>query len=339
MPPRIFLPKGAFKRLFVVGLGQVVPHVAALARKAKADVTVLTSKRQIGARDPFGHLLADLIVQAGGQIEEAENLTPLMARDPAGAIVLSFGSPWIFRADFLAHFGGRVINSHAAPLPEWRGGGGFSWRILADDRRGASCFHLVTPGIDDGDIVLYRPYQFPKSLRLPREWEDHAIKHEKAALTQLIDGFAKGRGFVLRRQQESRSTYVPRLYTPTHAWIDWRWTATDIERFVLAFSHGYPGARTCIGDEEARIFDVRKVKAARTHPFMNGLVIRATVDDVHVQVTDGRLAIRRSDIEGVTRLREGDRFWTPAAMLDRAYATRVSYGPEGLRLPKASPAS
>ena len=54
---------------------------------------------------------------------------------------LSFGSPFIFIKD-IDDFGGKLINSHGAPLPDFKGGGGSSWRILQRDK--STLMHYVT---------------------------------------------------------------------------------------------------------------------------------------------------------------------------------------------------
>ena len=49
-------------------------------------------------------------------------------------IGLSFGAAWIFKKQFINRFHGKLLNLHGSRLPQNRGGGGFSWRIMRGER-------------------------------------------------------------------------------------------------------------------------------------------------------------------------------------------------------------
>ena len=71
-------------------------------------------------------------------------------------LVISIGSPFIIKEKFLKKFSNKVINFHASPLPQFRGGGGFSWRILSNDRNGGITFHLIDKSLDTGAIIFQK---------------------------------------------------------------------------------------------------------------------------------------------------------------------------------------
>ena len=49
-------------------------------------------------------------------------------------IVLSFWAVWIFNKEIIGRFSGRLLNLHGSRIPQDRGGGGVSWRILRGDK-------------------------------------------------------------------------------------------------------------------------------------------------------------------------------------------------------------
>ena len=87
---------------------------------------------------------------------------------------LSFGSIWIFKEDYIKLFDGRLLNTHGARLPQDRGGGGFSWRILRNERLGYSLIHQVDAGIDTGNIVAVDEYVYPHSCRITLDYEKYS---------------------------------------------------------------------------------------------------------------------------------------------------------------------
>ena len=174
-------------------------------------------------------------------------------------------------------------------------------------------------------------YVFPASARTPLDWERHALAFEKRLLVSFVEALVEGERFASTPQDPVRSTYMPRLHTDIHGWIDMDRPANEIERVVLAFSRPYPGARTLLNNKPARIFDAFPAEGwAAPHPFMRGLVFRLDGDVALVHVADGHLRLRASDIVGPRAIRVGDRLWTPRSILDRAATRRAVYDVDGL---------
>ena len=266
----------------------------------------------------------------GARVTLCENLRDpdpnpcALARD--GAILLSLGSPFLIPSDLVSVYRGLAFNCHNAPLPEWRGGGGFSWRIMAGDRRGRTCVHVVAPGVDGGGLVLSVDYVFPASARLPRDYQEYSVLQAKPALGGFIAQLANGIRPEPAPQDHSIATYFPRLNTEAQGWIDWSWPGAQIERFILAFSHPYSGAKTLLGTEAVKIFDAR-FSQSESHSFFSGLIVRDAPLTIACQ--DGVLVC--SETETTARVRVGDRLITPADVLNRAMEMRPIYTPTGLK--------
>ena len=249
---------------------------------------------------------------------------------------ISFGAPWIFKQDFLDVFEGRIINGHGTRLPKNRGGASFSWQIMRQDRTGCHLFHLIDGGIDTGDIVAMRPYEFPMDCRTPKAYKDYHQQTELAFYEDVVLKLKQNFDFPLQKQDETVSTYYPRLSTERHGWIDWSWCAQDIERFICAFDEPFMGASTWLDGQRVFLKSVRvDLSEGAFHPFMSGLVYRVTPERIFVAANDASLTV-----ESLTNGQGGDwkrhakigsRFVTSATMLDEARAFRAIYTPVGLK--------
>ena len=81
--------------------------------------------------------------------------------DLSKTLFVSVGCRWIFNNDDLnSFFNNNLVNLHGTRLPYDAGGGGFSWRILRNDRINNFLVHLIEPGIDKGRILMSEKVYF-----------------------------------------------------------------------------------------------------------------------------------------------------------------------------------
>jgi len=250
---------------------------------------------------------------------------------------ISFGAPFIFTQSEIDEFKGNLINSHGAPLPDFKGGGGFSWRILQRDKRGASLMHFVSPQIDEGDCVFRHDFQFSESERLPIDYESRQAQEDKNNLMPWLQAVIK-KELILKSMGESRhaidaGTYFPRLYTDIHGFMDWSMPIHELESFMLAFSRPYSGASTFFKGERLRLFDCRIHDLCDMHQFTWGLIIAFNHGQMLVAVNGGVIKIGIEDVcfdREVKRIAQGDRLITPANYIRRAISSRAYFKPDGV---------
>ncbi len=292
------------------------------------------------AREEFdGAPLAAALAALGVRVVETEQLdvarlAPLVDAHTLG---LSVAAPWIFRADVIALFGGRLLNLHGADLPNARGGGGFTWQILRGDRRGGLTWHVLTEAVDEGDVVLQHTFTYPDSCRTPADFALHREPHEMDFLTAFLDAVASGRPLAVTPQDGARASYWPRLSTAVHGWIDWRWEASEIVRFVDAFGPPYAGAGTQLRGAELRIVHAElDGRVGAFHPFQAGLVFRVHDGVAWLAARGGAVLVHAvrdaAGSDAFARLRPGVRLHTPAAVLDRARSARAVMTSGGLEI-------
>jgi methionyl-tRNA formyltransferase len=143
-----------------------------------------------------------------------------------------------------------AVNIHASLLPRWRGAAPIQRAILAGDARSGISIMQMDRGLDSGPMLV--------AEGLPIAADDTGGSlHEKlaelgarlivSALAQLARGELRA-----RPQSDAGASYASKI-TKAEAEIDWRESATAIERKVRAFSP-LPGASTAARNTVLKIW-------------------------------------------------------------------------------------
>jgi len=325
-------------QLMFFGGGEILFRMCMAVRERSLACIVVTSPRhaeeKIGEDGSLAENLEDngfdcLIVESLDSKSISEHIT-------GETLGFSFGAAWIFKQYLIDLFNGRLINVHGSRLPKDRGGGGFSWRIMRGDRRGVCLLHLVDEGVDTGHVVSAEHFLFPASCRLPSEYQAYSRKRYLPFLLDFLDRVVAGADFRVTPQDESAATYFPRLSTKDQAYIDWRWSAKEIEHFICAFDDPYPGACTYWNGRKVHVKNAWALQEdLNLHPFMAGIIYRIYGGWVYVAARDGGLMMgsltdnQDRDLKGL--LHPGDRLITPRNKLELALEKRIHYDAYGLR--------
>jgi methionyl-tRNA formyltransferase len=326
------------ERVVAYGAGEVLVEAVETARELGFPTAVVTAPRQSDCEidgEPMIDLLQsrDVEIVVTDDVNQNTRVNELVDTHTVG---LSFGAAWIFDESIIDAHDGKLVNFHGSRLPQDRGGGGFSWRILRDDPMGYSQAHLITSGIDTGDILITDEYQFPKSCTTPAEYAAYANKQETEIVTELLEGIADKREFETTSQPEYLSSYWPRLSTEEHGYIDWEWSLEEIVQFIQAFSDPYEGAKTFVNGTEIYLKQCESFHGDGTfHPFQTGILYRKDDQRGYISTPEGSLIVESVvDENGRDMLHDialGDRFYTPTERLEQARKTRVYFTPTGMR--------
>ena len=333
---------GEINQYILFGGGRLLSFTAQRLQKEGFLVFVVTSERHSTETITTGsqsmsllEFLQDKEIDhvVSKDVSNDANVTDKITENTVG---MSFGAAWIFKKQFIDLFKGRLLNLHGARLPQDRGGGGFSWRILRSERIGISLIHQINPGIDTGNIILFEEYIYPSSCRLPVEYQKYSIKKYQNLLEQFLRSVKKRESFTITSQQEYFSSYWPRLFTDIHGYIDWTWTLKDIENFICAFDDPYNGASTFVNGSKVRLKKCYSTcNDGIFHPFQKGIIYRITETTIFVATEQGTLLLNSVLDETGTdinrKLRIGDRFYTPCRYLEEAKQYRAVYTPDGLK--------
>jgi phosphoribosylglycinamide formyltransferase 1 len=74
-------------------------------------------------------------------------------RDHGVELVVCAGYMHLFRKPFFEHYGGRIVNTHSAPLPEFPGAHPIEDVLAAGVDETAATVHYVDEGIDTGPVI------------------------------------------------------------------------------------------------------------------------------------------------------------------------------------------
>lgn len=322
------------------GGGKLLCELSLILRNKGFGILVVTSERHVAEQisEDSKHTLKDFLTNNNIDFVVSKNINTdkyVLERVTKQTLGISIGAAWIFKKEFIDYFEGRLINLHGTRLPKDRGGGGFSWRILRDDHLGISLIHKIDEGVDTGEIITYEEYSYPKSIRLPIEYQNYSTDKYLSLIDRFTNDIRSGKEFNPVSQQEHLSTHWPRLSTDIHGYIDWSWKLKDLEQFIYAFDDPYRGATTFINGRKVRM---KKCSATITdgpfHPFQTGIVYRITGGALCVATQDGGLVIKSLSDDGIDvidTVEVGDRFYTPNKYLEEAKQYRAVYTPKGLK--------
>ena len=230
-------------------------------------------------------------------------------------------------------FSGNIFNIHPTFLPNERGGGTFSWRILNNIKEVSATLHYIDTGIDTGNIVLQDKKVIDIDYPKPYDYMVETNIIYKSLLEDFINKiecFIKTNGV---KQKDSQSTYFPRLITETNGAIDWSISGDYIERMIRAFSDPYPGAWSFLNGNKVFIMDsFFEEDNHGMHPLMYGKITQHTKKNLLKVVVDGGFLYlsrihdyQTNNTINSLLINHPGQFYTPTNQLETAkYTTKQS---------------
>lgn len=120
----------------VVAVASNKPGVRALERAEKAGVpTAVFDAHDYATRDERDVALAEWLREQGVEL------------------VVCAGYMHLFRKPFFDYFGGRIVNTHSAPLPAFPGAHAIEDVLAAGVEETAATVHYVDEGVDTGPVI------------------------------------------------------------------------------------------------------------------------------------------------------------------------------------------
>jgi methionyl-tRNA formyltransferase len=320
-------------RVAVLGCGD---HAAWAVERIYSDLgfcallTETSIDKNWSSETPGAAETADRLACPAMHVSSALAGLDFLKKQKIGLVILC-GTRWILPEEFIKAFNGRIINLHPSKLPIHRGAGVFTWQILNRTDEAWLTAYWVRQGIDDGPILFQLQNKEATSLRRPVDFLTSHSKLFKSGIAEILRLVNHGDledAVAAIDQDINSSSYFPLLTSDINGAIDWNWGLADIEVFIRAFSHPYPGAFSFYRDKKFHILEAEMVSNEIFHPSCFGLVLRHMKDGEACIICKGgllaiqRLTIDQTDTRPSALLPLGARIWTPAAVLDRARTYR-----------------
>lgn len=332
------MPENSIDRIILFGGTRALFNLAKEVRKRSLELFVITEQMHLGERINEHGTLRENLEREGIEYFEEERLhTPALIESVTPRTLgISISAVWIFKKNTIDLFDGRLVNIHGALLPKGRGGGGYSWRILCHDRLGGFSIHRLEEGIDTGDILAQKEFEFPLTCKTPQDYYDIAQVIQDELLRNFLDSVISGDQLKPIPQNEYFGTYWPRINSTINGYINWDWSVDEIESFIDAFDDPYPGASTFVNERKVHLKKCFKSDdQGYFHPFQYGIVFRIVNGLFFVASKQGCLVVKEvlddsgNDVSNEVRI--GDRFYTPYSYLERAKTGRIVYTSKGLK--------
>jgi len=325
------------------GGGQLMIDLPVIALDKGYEVLVFAVKRHLDEEVARGKSLACQLQKEGitfyqqADINLAPQLQELKNRSILG---IGIGENYTFAQKTIEIFNGQIFDLMTINLPQYRGGAHFTWQILRKEKIGAwklqEINEYMVPGkFDSGRIVDSMKFKLPKELRIPKDYFVFYNTKAKSFFKNFLANVDAAKEFDLSILDESESSFFPRQYSLIQAFINWNWSAEEIERFICAFDQPYSGAMTFLNNSKVYLGSVHLSKSeASFHPYMSGLIYRASEEKVFVCGNGGSLEI--SDIRDssgesiILSTLVGSRFFTPSNSLEQSLSYCAEYDENGL---------
>lgn len=327
------LTLGPVNHLVLLGGYSLFVDISTYCRQHEIDLSIITSP------DQDSSFPDDMSRYSTERIDDQQVTSIVSKHSPKNTLSMSFGARWIFtKQQIQTIFSNRLINVHGTRLPYDRGGGGFSWRIMRNDRLGNLLIHKIDEGLDTGPIIVQEEYVIPRNIQSPHEIENDYLARLKPFLFDFLESVRREeKTFSLTSQNHNISVYHPRLSSEIHSWIDWSLPAEKLVRFITAFDDPYPGAKCEWKNGVCKIKNVQLHGGeAQGHPFQAGIIFRKGDDYItcYTQCGNSILIQDIRDEHGnniMPYLKVGDRLFTKHEKIYDALSTRAVYTSTGLR--------
>ena len=214
--------------------------------------------------------------------------------------IFSISSRFIFKDRILNKFKNKIFNIHGTLLPEERGSGTYTYRIMNKKYFCAATIHIIEKNLDKGNIILQSKKKKISKKSLPIDF----IINTNKVYIDLIKKFSKiisnKKKINIKIQKEVNASYLPRFYTDRMGAINFQMDGRFIESFIKSCSKPYSGAFCYINYNKPlkiKIFNAKFIKGHSQHPFLFGKIYHQNKKQIKVIVKNGFLLIELKNIK------------------------------------------
>lgn len=202
---------------------------------------------------------------------------------PDVGVIAAYGE--ILRRDVLAIPPHGYLNIHPSLLPRYRGPAPVAGAILAGNAETGVTVIQVSAKMDSGPILSQQRVPLPPDARTG-PLTDKLFHLGTALLLGVLPPYVSGK--LMPKQQNDKAATYTRLMTRADGAIDWRASASHIERMTRAYDP-WPSAYTLWQGQLLKIFAARVIDSWKGHETPGTLISHG--DNVLVATGEGALEL------------------------------------------------
>lgn len=252
-------------------------------------ITDVVSSRDSGVDNDFYKEIFDLCSLY--KIRFHDRLSGTFSAANYDGYLLAMGWRWLLPS------GENVLIIHDSILPRYRGFAPLVSALINGDKEIGATAIYAAEDYDKGKIVA----QAIRRINYPITISDAIgimIEVYIEIVKQLLKIIATGCQMRGVEQDESRATYSLWRDNDDY-WINWRWSADKIERFIDAVGAPYAGARTYASDDLAIIHSAQAIEDVEVNDRMSVLGKVIFSKDMYPVVVCGSGLLKITDIRAV----------------------------------------
>ncbi|MEE4145233.1 MAG: methionyl-tRNA formyltransferase [Halieaceae bacterium] len=184
------------------------------------------------------------------------------------------------------------LNVHASLLPRWRGAAPIQRAIEAGDRKTGITIMQMDAGLDTGDMLATASCEIDQQTTAG-SLHDRLAELGPPLLLRVLADFEAFRREA-KPQDDQLATYAGKILK-SEAEIDWRQSATTLDRAIRAFNP-FPICFSVLDGERVKIWRARPEGAGCDQ--LPGTIVRADREGILVSCGDGCLLVQRLQLPG-----------------------------------------
>ena len=323
-----------FKKIIFFGFIDIIEDLIGINKKLNYKTLIITSSNQ------YKNFKSKKNIKIFDKINTSfENYLKEINKNE-DTLFISLGSRLIFTKNIINNIcKNNLVNFHASRLPFSRGGGGFTWRILQNDRIDNQIVHMVTENIDMGKILMYEKNLFPKSCTKPHEFEKFSNQKMISFYEKFLKNINNNFDFDLTNNTKYIGSYYTRINQFDNSYLDWNLKDLELINMINSFEDPYCGVTTFLNNKNIKV-NIKKAQLhggeLTNHPYMAGIVIRHDNNWIVVSTSGKNCLIIEEVLDKnkkniLSKVKEGDRFFTPSNLLEKNFNKRIFYNSKGLK--------
>jgi len=286
------MTKGIFDHIVIIGYGKITGEVISYvhAQQEKYGYSMEFIEYEIHPVSITHKICTDEGI-AYSQIPEKEKVTEKLLGLTKKTLIISASNNYLFPASVVEKENITVINFHNALLPKFPGRNAPSWAMYAGETETGITWHYVTPGVDDGAIIIQKKTAILPDMKA-YELAAELMKIAFEGFKEAFDGVVAGTATVVHQVfPPNRKIYFSKM-VPGEGVFSLEDTTESIYLLLRSTDYGlndiFPHMKTTYNGKTVEIVRYRKITPDKQEddgksiylPFADGTILKLKYKEI-----------------------------------------------------------